>query len=73
MIEKRIHRLKYKAFYKILQDDSAHIQTITFDCQKNQALPKWPDQSAYYRNLRNKMYDYTTGMKQRMLREVMKL
>ncbi|CAK1589044.1 unnamed protein product [Parnassius mnemosyne] len=46
--EKRIHRLKYKAFYKILQEDADFLKTITFDCQKNQALPKLPDQSAYY-------------------------
>ncbi|CAG9782301.1 unnamed protein product [Diatraea saccharalis] len=48
MIEKRIHRLKYKAFYKIIQNESEHVQTITFDCQKNQDLPKLPDQAAYY-------------------------
>ncbi|XP_069355603.1 uncharacterized protein [Maniola hyperantus] len=48
MAEKRIHRLKYKAFYAILQEENEIIQTITFDCQKNQAMPKVPDQSAYY-------------------------
>lgn len=48
MTEKRIHRLKYKAFYQILQDNDPSIKIITFDCQKNQALPKLPDQSAYF-------------------------
>ncbi|GBP33813.1 hypothetical protein EVAR_25414_1 [Eumeta japonica] len=48
MAEKRIHRLKYKAFYQILQDEDETLKTITFDCQKNQPLPKLPDQSAYF-------------------------
>lgn len=38
IIEKSTHRLIYKSFYKIRQDNREHIQTITFDCQKNQAL-----------------------------------
>lgn len=46
--EKRIHRLKYKAFYQILREDDQYMKTITFDCQKNQPLPKLPDQSAYF-------------------------
>lgn len=48
MVEKRLHRLRYKTFYKILQDENENIQTISFDCQKNQPIPKVPDQSAYY-------------------------
>lgn len=48
IIEKRIHRLKYKAFYSILREEADGLLTISFDCQKNQALPKLPDQSAYY-------------------------
>ncbi|CAG5008191.1 unnamed protein product [Parnassius apollo] len=48
MIEKRIHRLKYKAFYNIIKEENKDILTITFDCQKNQPLPKLPDQSAYF-------------------------
>ncbi|XP_026724798.1 uncharacterized protein LOC113491826 [Trichoplusia ni] len=48
MVEKRINRLKYKAFYAILQEENENLQTISFDCQKNQAMPKVPDQSAYY-------------------------
>ncbi|CAH4033133.1 unnamed protein product [Pieris brassicae] len=48
IIEKRIHRLKYRAFYSILQEEADRLLTISFDCQKNQALPKLPDRSAYY-------------------------
>lgn len=48
MIQKRIHGLKYKAFYSILKEDSQDTKTISFDCQKNQPLPKLPDQSAYF-------------------------
>ncbi|KAL0868250.1 hypothetical protein ABMA27_007781 [Loxostege sticticalis] len=48
LVEKRIHRLKYKAFYNILQEENEAIKTISFDCQKNQPLPKLPDQSAYF-------------------------
>lgn len=48
MTQKRIHRLKYKAFYALLQEEDKSIKTISFDCQKNQSLPKLPDQSAYY-------------------------
>lgn len=48
MTNKIIHRLKYKAFYKILQEENETIKTITFDCQKNQPLPKLTDQSAYF-------------------------
>lgn len=48
MSEKRVHKLKAKAFYKILQEESSNLITISFDCQKNQVFPKVPDQSAYY-------------------------
>lgn len=48
MIQKRIHSLKYKAFYSILKEESETTKTISFDCQKNQPLPKLPDQSAYF-------------------------
>lgn len=48
MALKAIHRLKYKAFYQILKEEDDIIKTISFDCQKNQPLPKLPDQSAYY-------------------------
>ncbi|CAG4951124.1 unnamed protein product [Parnassius apollo] len=48
MIEKRVHRLRAKAFFKLLQEKSDDMITFSFDCQKNNPLPKVPDQSAYY-------------------------
>ena len=48
VIQKRLHSLKYKAFYRILKEDSQDTKTISFGCQKNQPLPKLPDQSAYF-------------------------
>lgn len=48
MTNKIIHKLKYKAFYKILQEDDDTVKTVTFACQKNQPLPKLPDQLAYF-------------------------
>lgn len=35
MSEKRVHKLKGKAFYKILQEESSNLITISFDCKKN--------------------------------------
>ncbi|XP_039278564.1 uncharacterized protein LOC120350175 [Nilaparvata lugens] len=48
LTEKRVHRLRYKAFYKKLQEKDNDILILSFDCQKNLALPKIPDQSTYY-------------------------
>lgn len=48
MVEKRVHKLKAKTFFKYLQENRDDILIITFDCQKNQVLPRVPDQSAYY-------------------------
>ena len=48
LIEKRIHILKYKAFYKTLQDKDDNLLILSYDCQKNIPLPKVPDQSTYY-------------------------
>lgn len=58
IIEKRIHRLRYKAFYDILREQRSDLLTISFDCQKNLALPKVPDQSAYYSRQYN-FYNFT--------------
>lgn len=46
--EKRCHKLKAKAFYVLLKEKRDDLITISFDCQKNQVLPKVPDQCAYY-------------------------
>ncbi|KAJ8704984.1 hypothetical protein PYW08_012304 [Mythimna loreyi] len=48
MIEKRVHKLRAKAFFRLLQEKSEDMITFSFDCQKNNPLPKVPDQSAYY-------------------------
>lgn len=48
MTELRVHKLKAKAFYKFLQESREDLLTISFDCQKNQVLPRVQDQSAYY-------------------------
>lgn len=47
-VQKRVHTLKAQAFYKLLQEERCDLMTFSFDCQKNQVLPKVPDQSAYY-------------------------
>lgn len=46
--EKRVHSLKYKAFYDKLRNTESNTVTFTFDCQKNLVLPKAADQIAYY-------------------------
>ncbi|XP_045763554.1 uncharacterized protein LOC123866193 isoform X1 [Maniola jurtina] len=46
--ELRLHKLKAKCFHRFLKEYDPSRLTISFDCQKNQVLPKVPDQSAYY-------------------------
>lgn len=48
IIEKRVHKLRAKAFFKLLQEKADGMITFSFDCQKNNPLPRVPDQSAYY-------------------------
>lgn len=48
MTEKRVHRLRAKAFFEKLQEEVESLKIISFDCQKNLPLPKVPDQMAYY-------------------------
>ncbi|XP_063219455.1 uncharacterized protein LOC134545805 [Bacillus rossius redtenbacheri] len=43
-----IHEQRAKAFYDILRHSNEQEITFSFDCQKNQPIPKIPDQSAYY-------------------------
>lgn len=47
MIEKRIHKLRAQAFFKLLREKEGQMITFSFDCQKNLVLPKVPDQSCY--------------------------
>lgn len=46
--ELRVHKLKAKAFFQLLQEDNDELLIPSFDCQKNQPLPKIPDQATYY-------------------------
>ena len=48
MIELRVYKLRAKAFFKMLQEQKDDMITFSFDCQKNNPLPRIPDQSAYY-------------------------
>lgn len=48
MAEKRVHNLKAEAFYRLLKERKEDMVVFSFDCQKNQVLPKIPDQAAYY-------------------------
>lgn len=48
MTELRVHKLKAKAFYLCLKESRDDLMTVSFDCQKNQVLPRVQDQSAYY-------------------------
>lgn len=48
MTEKRVHSLRAKAFFSLVKEESPDLKTLSFDCEKNLALPKIPDQSTYY-------------------------
>lgn len=48
MINKRVHKLKAKAFFNLLQEERTGLLIMSFDCQKNMTLPKVPDQRAYF-------------------------
>lgn len=43
-----LHKLKANAFYSKLKEKTKDLLIVSFDCQKNQVLPRVPDQSAYY-------------------------
>lgn len=58
IVQKRIHSLKAKAFYNLLQTNEENVITMSFDCQKNMMLPKLPDQSAYFSRQIN-FYNFT--------------
>lgn len=48
LTEKKVHKMKAEAFYQILREPEEGVVIFSFDCQKNQVLPKVPDQQAYY-------------------------
>lgn len=58
MAAKRVHKLRANAFYDLLRVSKDDLVTFSFDCQKNQVLPKVPDQSAYF-SRQLYMYNFT--------------
>lgn len=46
--ELKVHNMRAKAFFSLLKEDREGLKTFSFDCQKNQPLPKLPDQATYY-------------------------
>lgn len=46
--ENRVHLLKAKAFFRLLKYPKPNTVSFSFDCQKNLALPRLPDQAAYF-------------------------
>ncbi|KAG8193225.1 hypothetical protein JTE90_005572 [Oedothorax gibbosus] len=47
--EKRIHRIKAKAFYDIIRETHENEVTLCFDMQQVQPLPRTPIQQAFYK------------------------
>lgn len=58
IIKQRIHKLKAKAFFGFVKEETLDLLTLSFDCEKNLCLPKTPDQSAYYSRQIN-FYNFT--------------
>lgn len=48
LIQKRVHKLRAKAFFQLVKEEEDGMITLCFDCQKNCPIPKLPDQSTYY-------------------------
>lgn len=48
MTEKRVHKMRAQAYFALLREKEDGVEVFSFDCQKNQVLPKVPDQQAYY-------------------------
>lgn len=46
--EHRVHIAKAKAFFQLLKNKTPNTAYFSFDCQKNLALPRLPDQAAYF-------------------------
>jgi hypothetical protein len=47
-VDLALHKRKAKAFFDELRTAREGELTLSFDCQKNQIIPKIPDQDAYY-------------------------
>lgn len=48
MREIRVHKMRAQAYYELLRESPPETLTFSFDCEKNLALPRLPDQQAYY-------------------------
>ncbi|XP_050302138.1 uncharacterized protein LOC126740245 [Anthonomus grandis grandis] len=48
MTDMAFHKMRYKAFFRKLQEKREDLLTLSFYCQKNLVLPKVQDQTAYY-------------------------
>lgn len=49
MAQLTVHKMKSKCFYDMLKKvEEPTVMKLSFDCQKNLALPRVPDQAAYY-------------------------
>lgn len=58
IVNLRVHRLKAKAFFNILQKQESDELILSYDCQKNLPLPKLPDQATYF-SRQLYMYNFT--------------
>lgn len=47
-MELKVHEKRSKSFFDFLADTNLKVKILSFDCGKNQPLPKVPDQSTYY-------------------------
>lgn len=54
----RAHKLRGKAFYKLLKQREPGVKTFAGDCMQNQAMPKIPDQATYFSRQLN-YYNFT--------------
>lgn len=54
----RVHKLKANAFFAMLKEEKDNVINYSFDCQKNLALPRLPDSSAYFSHQYN-LYNFT--------------
>ncbi|KAK5640066.1 hypothetical protein RI129_010877 [Pyrocoelia pectoralis] len=49
-VQQRLHKIRANVFYEFLKENQENLEVVmfSFDCQKNLALPKIPDQAAYF-------------------------
>ena len=66
LIQKRVHKVRARAYFDLLKEEDDDVATISFDCQKNMVLPKVQDQAAYY-SRQLYMYDFTVKWSWRYL------